>query len=154
MTLAASRPKYSLPSNTDSANAPRRSRSELARGTMRMSSSANAIVSSATASAFLPGVLTTGIPRSVAAATSTFTGPPRATQTSRSGAASSTSELTGAPCTMSTSCPATARATSAGSPTYSRSRCSDAVRGGANATPSICIEVTSTSAPSRASGSA
>ena len=42
------------------------------------------MVSSATASAFLPGVLTTGIPRSVAAATSTFTGPPRAQQTSRS----------------------------------------------------------------------
>ena len=145
---------YSLPSNTDSAKAPRRSRSELARGTARISSNANAMVSSATASAFLPGVLTTGIPRSVAAATSTFTGPPRATHTSRSGAASSTSALTGAPCTMSTSCPATARATSAGSPTYSRSRCSDSVLGGANATPSICIEVTFTSSPSRASGSA
>ena len=43
-----------------------------------------AIVSSATASAFLPGVVTTGMPRLVAAATSTLTGPPRAQQTSRS----------------------------------------------------------------------
>ena len=112
------------------------------------------MVSSATASAFLPGVLTTGIPRSVAAATSTFTRPPRAQQTSRSRPASRTSELTGAPWTMSTSCPATARAMSAGSPTYSRSRCSDSVRGGANPTPSICIEVTSTMSPSPARGSA
>ena len=43
----------------------------------------NAIVSSATASAFLPGVVTTGMPRAVAAATSTLTGPPRAQQTRR-----------------------------------------------------------------------
>jgi hypothetical protein len=85
-----------------------------------MSSSAKAMVSSATASAFLPGVFTTGMPRPVAAATSTLTGPPRAQHTSRSGAAPSTSALTAAPCTTSTSCPATARATSAGSPTYSR----------------------------------
>jgi hypothetical protein len=51
------------------------SRCRLARGTARMSSSANAMVSSATASAFLPGVCTTGMPRPVAAATSTLTGP-------------------------------------------------------------------------------
>ncbi len=36
------------------------------------------MVSSATASAFLPGVVATAIPRSVAAGTSTLTGPPRA----------------------------------------------------------------------------
>ena len=37
-------------------------------------------MSSATASAFLPGVVTTGTPRLVAAATSMLTGPPRAQQ--------------------------------------------------------------------------
>ncbi len=60
------------------------------------------MVSSATASAFRPGALVTGIPRAVAAATSMFTGPPRAQHTIRSGAASSTSAVTGAPCTTST----------------------------------------------------
>ena len=112
--LGASAPKNSRPSKTDSAKAPPSSRYRLARGTARISSRAKAMVSSATASAFLPGVFTTGMPRSVAAATSTLTGPPRAQQTSRSGAAPSTSALTAAPCTISTSCPATARATSAG----------------------------------------
>src|SRR5262249_38102657 len=84
--------------------------------------------------------------------TSTFTGPPRAQHTSRSGPASSTSELTGAPCTMSTSCPAAARATSAGSPAYSRSRCSDSVRGGAPVSSAICSAATSTRSPRPASG--
>ena len=78
-----------------------------------------------------PGALVTGMPRWLAAATSTFTGPPRAQQTSRSGAASSTSALTGAPCTSSASCPGTAATRSAGSPAYSRSDRSDSVRGGA-----------------------
>ena len=142
--LGASRPKNSRPSNTDSAKPPPCCARRLARGTALISSRANAMVSSATASAFLPGVFTTGMPRSVAAATSTLTGPPRAQHTSRSGAASSTSALTGAPCTMSAWCPATARAISAGSPTYSRSRRSDSVRGGANRTSSICSVDTST----------
>ena len=83
----------------------RRCRYRADAGTPRISISANAIVSSATASAFLPGVFVTGMPRSVAAATSTLTGPPRAQQTSRSGAASRTSAVTGAPCTTSTSWP-------------------------------------------------
>ena len=118
-----------------------------------MSSRAKAIVSSATASAFLPGVFTTGMPRSVAAATSTLTGPPRAQHTRRSGAAPRTSELTGAPCTMSTSCPATARTISAGSPTYSRSLRSDSVRGGTGEASSICSVDSSTwpSSPAPAS---
>ena len=146
--LGASRPKNSRPSNTDSAKPPPSSRCRLARGTARMSSSAKAMVSSATASAFLPGVFTTGMPRPVAAATSTLTGPPRAQHTSRSGAAPSTSALTAAPCTTSTSCPATARATSAGSPTYSRSRRSDSVTGGAHVTSLIC-KVDSSTRPSR-----
>jgi hypothetical protein len=51
-----------------------------------MSIRANAMVSSATAVALRPGALVTGIPRALAAATSTFTGPPRAQQTRRSGA--------------------------------------------------------------------
>ena len=150
--LGASAPKNSRPSKTDSAKPPPSSRYRLARGTARISSRAKAMVSSATASAFLPGVLTTGMPRSVAAATSTLTGPPRAQQTSRSGAAPSTSALTAAPCTTSTSCPATARATSAGSPTYSRSPRSDSVTGGAQVTSAICIVVSSTrpSRPARA----
>ena len=63
----------------------------------RSSISANAIVSSATASAFLPGVVATGMPRSVAAAMSMLTGPPRAQQTSRRPGTSSASALTGAP---------------------------------------------------------
>ena len=90
------------------------------------------MVSSATAGALRPGALVTGMPRWLAAATSTFTGPPRAQHTSRSGAASSTSALTGAPCTSSASWPATAATRSAGSPTYSRSARSDvgARRGG------------------------
>ena len=112
------------------------------------------MVSSATASAFLPGVFTTGTPRSVAAATSTLTGPPRAQHTRRSGPASSTSEVTGAPCTISASCPATARATSAGSPMYSRSLCSDSVTGGADVTSSICIVDSSTRPLRLASASA
>ena len=136
--LGASRPKNSRPSNTDPAKPPPSIRWRLARGTALISSRAKAMVSSATASAFLPGVLTTGMPRSVAAATSTLTGPPRAQHTRRSGAASSTSAVTGAPCTMSASCPATARAMSAGSPTYSRSQRPDSVRGGAGPISSIC----------------
>ncbi len=55
----------------------------LALGTPLISMSANAIVSSATASAFFPGVFATGMPRAVAAATSTLTGPPRAQQIKR-----------------------------------------------------------------------
>src|SRR5690348_6505756 len=146
--LGASRPKNSRPSYTDSAKPPPFSRWRLARGTARMSSRAKAMVSSATASAFLPGVFTTGMPRLVAAATSTLTGLPRAQHTSRSGAAPSTSALTGAPCTTSTSCPATARATCAGSPAYSRSPRSDAVTGGAPSAWSICI-VDKSTRPSR-----
>ncbi len=151
--LGASRPKNSRPSNTDSANPPPSSRWRLARGTPLISSRAKAMVSSATASAFLPGVFTTGMPRSVAAATSTLTGPPRAQHTSRSGAAPSTSADTGAPCTSSASWPATAWATSAGSPTYSRSLLSDSVRGGALTSSSICSvdSLTRSSKPARAS---
>ena len=56
------------------------------------------MVRSATDSAFFPGVVTTGMPRSPAAATSTFTGPPRAQHTRRRlGEASSTASVTAAP---------------------------------------------------------
>ena len=109
------------------------------------------MVSSATAGALRPGALVTGMPRWLAAATSTFTGPPRAQHTSRSGAASSTSALTGAPCTSSASWPATAATRSAGSPTYSRSARSEAVRGAAASVAPICSSVTDTASPRPAS---
>ncbi len=109
---------------------------------------ANVSVSSATASAFLPGELVTGIPRSVAAATSTLTGPPRAQQTSRSDAASRTSAVIGAPCTTTMSCPATAATMFAGAPAYSRISRSEAVCGGGAEASSICSSVTDTASPS------
>ena len=58
------------------------SRKRCAFGKPRASMTRNASVRSATASAFLPGVLTSGSPRALTASTSTFTGPPRAQQTS------------------------------------------------------------------------
>ena len=84
---------------------------------------------SATDSAFFPGVVTTGMPRSVAAAVSTLTGPPRAQQTRRSSAAERTRSVTGAPCTTSTSWPFSARATCSGSPAYSWILSSDSLAG-------------------------
>ena len=99
-------------------------------GNRRASMTMKAIVSSATASAFLPGVVTTGMPRAVAAATSTLTGPPRAQQTRRSaGAASRTAALTGAPWTTRTSWSSSAAMTWAGLPMYSLSPSSDGVPG-------------------------
>ena len=55
-----------------------------ASGNRRASMTMKASAWSATDSAFFPGVVTTGMPRSVAAAVSTLTGPPRAQQTRRS----------------------------------------------------------------------
>ncbi len=89
-----------------------------------------AMVSSATAVAFLPGVVTTGMPATLAIATSTLTGPPRATQISRSwGFAASTASVTGAPWTTSTSCPSSAAMTWSGVPRYSLMRSSEGVDG-------------------------
>ena len=82
------------------------SRKRCAFGKPRASMTRKASVWSATASAFLPGVLTSGSPRSLTASTSTLTGPPRAQPTSFSASdASRTASVTGAPCTTSTSTP-------------------------------------------------
>src|SRR6266550_1011314 len=81
-----------------------------------------ASVWSATESAFLPGVVTTGKPRCDAASTSTFTGPPRAQHTRRSDSTASTSAVTGAPCTTSTSWPSRRSISWSGVPAYSRIR--------------------------------
>ena len=77
-----------------------------ASGSRRASMTRKAIVSSATASAFLPGVVTTGMPRSrrrrevdVDRAAAGAADQPQ------TGAASRTASLTGAPCTTSTSWP-------------------------------------------------
>ncbi len=90
----------------------------------------NAIVSSATASAFLPGVVTTGIPRVAAAARSTLTGPPRAQPTRRSdGKAAMTASLTGAPWRTRISQSPAASITCSGVPMYSLRSRSDGVDG-------------------------
>src|SRR5216684_2781258 len=118
------------PSYADSPSVPPSIRNRWARGKPRASMTMNASAWSATDSAFLPGVLTTGICRADAAATSTLTGPPRAQQISISvGAAASTSSVTGAPCTMRISASPTLAASCAGVPRYSRIEHSDALTG-------------------------
>src|SRR5262249_12902762 len=108
------------PSKFDSATALPASRKPCAYGNLRASITMNARVWSATASAFFPGVVTTGTPCVDAASRSTVAGPPRAQHTSRrSGSASSTTSVTGAPCTTRISTPGIRSAISRGSPSYS-----------------------------------
>lgn len=85
-----------------------------------------AIVWSATASAFLPGVFTSGSRRALTASTSTLTGPPRAHPTICSSRdVSSTSSVTGAPWTTRASTPAMCSHSSEGTPWYSLTLSSD-----------------------------
>ena len=77
-------PKNCAPSNVDPPARFPPARNRCASGNRRASMTMKASAWSATDSAFFPGVVTTGMPRSVAAAVSTLTGPPRAQQTRRS----------------------------------------------------------------------
>ena len=146
-------PKNWAPSNVEPPARLPSVRNRCASGKRRASITMNAIVWSATDSAFFPGVVTTGMPRSVAAAVSTLTGPPRAQQTRRSSGAESTRSVTGAPCTTSTSWPLSARATCSGSPANSWMRCSDSLAGSKEPDWSIWRNASSWEPLSRASPS-